>query len=130
MISFFARPTPLTAVAIAARGPHVRTLFAKLRALSDEQLARFSGVRANDAAIILGPADALPWFDGAQYLGAHGGLLLPTWAEPSVHSALLERALRQSVPPGPIAVLLDTLDAAPLVVPLAAARPLSRERLT
>jgi hypothetical protein len=58
---------------------------------------------------------------------------LPTWAEPSVHPQLLERALRRALPgapSGPLALLFDRLEAPhPLVVPLAAARPLSRELL-
>ena len=131
-ITFAARHSPLSPVAVAALRPHAAALGARLGALSDAQLARFSGVCADGALVILGPSPDLPWFDGALYLGAQGALLLPTWAEPSVHPRLLEQALRHampSAPAGPLAVLLEGLGAPPLVVPLANARPLARERL-
>lgn len=131
-VSFLPRATPLNAVAVAALRPHAAALGQRLRQLSDDQLARFTGVSADGALVILGPSSELPWFDGALYLGAQGALLLPTWAEPSLHPRLLEQALRHampSAPAGPLAVLLERLDGAPLVVPLANARPLSRERL-
>ena len=131
-VSFTARAEPLAPVAIAALNGHTRTLLELMLKLTDAQLHRFSGVAAAHATVILGACDALPWFDGALYLGAQGGLLLPTWAEPSVHPVLLERALRRAMPeapPGPLAILISTLGAQPLVVPLAKARPLFRERL-
>jgi len=101
-------------------------------ALSDEALRRFTGVASDGAIVLLGPPDALPWFDGALYLGAQGGLLVPTWAEPDVHPTLLEKALRRAlpkVPAGPLAVLMRGLGEQPVVVSLAAALPLSRDKL-
>lgn len=129
-VSFTARSIPLAPVAIAALGPHARTLIARLREIPDDHLRRYTGVTSRNATVVLGPD--LPWFDGALYLGAQGALLLPTWAEPSVHPLLLEKALRRAMreaPAGPLAILISTLQAAPLVVPLAGARPLSRARL-
>jgi hypothetical protein len=128
-VSFIARPKPLQPVAVAALGEHARALAAKLLQFSDAQLRRFAGVAAEGATVILGPSDALPWFDGALYLGAQGPLLMPTWAQPTVHPHLLERALRSALPAassGPLALLFSTVSAAPRVVPLEQARPLSR----
>ncbi len=130
MVHFAPRAEPLHPVAVAALPEHAPALAARLRRLSDEQLQRLSGVRADGALVVLG--SDLPWVDGALYLGAQGALLLPTWAEPAVHPQLLERALRRAhpkLPGGPLALLLPRLDAEPLVVPLASARPLSRENL-
>jgi hypothetical protein len=92
-------------------------------------------VASPNAAVLLGATDALPWFDGALYLGTQGALLCPTWAEPAMHPLLLERALRRTLKPspeGPLAILIPSLaDAArPLVLPLGEARPLSRAKLT
>jgi hypothetical protein len=130
---FLARAEPLPVVGVAALGPHVRTLAERALSLSDAQLVTLTGVAGPTAAVVLGPLEALPWFDGALYLGAQGALLWPTWAEPNVHPLLLERALRRSLeaPDGPLALLVPSLAQAqkPLVVPLVTARPLSRERL-
>jgi hypothetical protein len=133
-VSFVARADPLPAVAVAATGPAVRTLVERLLALSDETLARLTGVANADVAVILGPTDSLPWFDGALFLGSTGALLWPTWAEPSVHPSLFERALRRGLPDapsGPLALLIGSLSeqSSPRVVPLSAARPLSRATL-
>jgi hypothetical protein len=131
---FLARAEPLPVVGVAALGPHVRTLAERALTLSDAQLVTLTGVAGPGAAVVLGPSDALRWFDGALYLGACGALLWPTWAEPAIHPLLLERALRRSLdaPDGPLALLVSSLAEAgkPLVVPLATARPLSREKLT
>ena len=133
-VTFRPRREPLTPVAIAGLGPHARALRERLLRMPDEALARFTGVATPDAVVVLGPSNLLPWFDGALYLGAQGALLMPSWAEPDVHPALLERALRRAMPkaaPGPLAVLLSGLgDAKPQVVPLGGALPLSRERLS
>ncbi len=133
-VSFVARADPLAAVAVAAVGPAVRTLLDRLLSLSDETLARFTGVANVDVAVILGPGDSLPWFDGALFLGSTGALLWPTWAEPSVHPLLLERALRRGLPDaasGPLALIIESLarQSSPRVVPLGSARPLSRGTL-
>jgi len=131
-VTFTARAEPLATLAVAGLGEHRRTLAARLAESPDDVLRRMSGVATPEAVVVLGPASALPWFDGALYLGARGGLLMPAWAEPDVHPALLEKALRKAMPQaplGPLALLFTRLAEPPLVVPLAAARPLSRERL-
>jgi len=132
---FLARANPLSAVAVAAMGPHMRTLARKALSLPDETLTQLTGVAGPQAAVILGATDALPWFDGALYLGSNGALLIPTWAEPAMHPLLLERALRHQLKPaaeGPLAILIASLAEAsqPLLIPLAVARPLSRAKLT
>lgn len=128
---FRARAEPLSAVAVAAVGSNTSLLAEKLCRFSDDHLKRFCGVRTREAMVVLGPGSSLPWFDGALYLGAVGALLMPTWAEPVVHPALLEKALRKNLPSGPLAVVLLNLgETGPLVIPLSSARPLSRPRLT
>ena len=133
-VLFVARADPLPVVGVAALGGRVPALARRLLLLPDEALARLSGVAGRNAAVVLGAADALPWFDGALYLGAQGALLWPAWAQPATHPLLLERALRRTLKAaeGPLALLMPSLEgaAAPLVVPLAGARPLSREKLT
>ena len=100
-ITFRAHACPPAPVAVAALGRNVAVLASRLLQLSDAELQRFSGVVGDGALVMLGPADALPWCDGALYLAAHGPLLWPTWAEPSVHPMLLERALRRAFPKAP-----------------------------
>jgi hypothetical protein len=132
---FVARADPLPAVAVAALGRDVRGLAKRLLLLPDDTLAHLSGVAGQNAAVVLGAPEALPWFDGALYLGAGGALLWPTWAQPATHPVLLERALRRTMKDaatGPLALLIPSFEAAasPLIVPLGGARPLSREKLT
>ena len=131
-IEFRQREEPLNPVAVCAMGATVPALATRLLELSDDVLAKFSGVATDGAVIVLGPSEALPWVDGALYLGASGALLWPTWSEPSVHPLLLERALRRQfveLAAGPLALLFREFTEAPRVVPLSNARPLSRERL-
>ena len=122
------RPVPLDPVGVAARGEAARVLAKRLLARGEESLSRLSGVGGPDLIILLGDAAALPWVEGAAYLGrdAHApSLLLPTNREPTVPLPLLERALlirasRLHTEP-PLAVLLDppllasTLEARPLI---------------
>jgi hypothetical protein len=131
-VTFSAREKPLLPVAVAGVGAGARSLAAAALRLGDDSLRRFSGVASASAVVLLGPSDVLPWFDGALYLGALGGLLCPTWAQPDVHPQLLERALRRALPDapaGPLAMLFSSLSARPFVVPVAGALPLSREKL-
>ncbi len=131
-VTFTARAEPLLAQAVAAMREQKRLLAEGLLKLPDELLERMSGVTTPEAAVVMGPTSVLPWFDGALYLGARGGLLMPSWAEPDVDPQLLERALRRGLPQapvGPLALLFTRLDEAPLVVPLSGARPLSREHV-
>lgn len=131
-VTFTARAEPLPTLAVAGLGAHRRTLAQLLSKQPDDVLQRMSGVATPEAMVVLGPGSSLPWFDGALYLGARGALLMPSWAEPDVHPQLLEQALRRALPQapaGPLALLFTRLNEAPLVVPLAAARPLSREQV-
>jgi MoxR-vWA-beta-propeller ternary system protein len=131
-VSWRPRPVPLDPVGVAARGEAARRLAQRLLARGDEALARLSGVAGPDLIVLLGEASALPWVEGAAYLGrdAHApSLLLPTNREPGVPLPLLERALlaraaRLQTEP-PLAVLLDP----PLLASALEARPLVRSRL-
>jgi MoxR-vWA-beta-propeller ternary system protein len=131
-VSWRPRPVPLDPVGVAARGEAARRLAQRLLARGDETLARLSGVAGPDLIVLLGEAAALPWVEGAAYLGrdAHApSLLLPTNREPGVPLPLLERALlaraaRLQAEP-PLAVLLDPL----LLASALEARPLVRSRL-
>jgi len=60
------------------------------------------GLRAAGAEahlLLTGPADSLPWADGATYLGWDSALLMPTTHRTSVHPDLLEQAFRQRYGP-------------------------------
>jgi hypothetical protein len=83
------------------------------------------GVAGDDILVLVGPTDALPWAEGAAWLGRDRdapGLLLPTTLAPDVPTALYARAVLSRAPAGtaPIAVLLEP----PLFVPIGSARPL------
>jgi hypothetical protein len=127
------RARPLPPVGAAARGRAARALAERLTSRSDEALARLEGVAGEDLLVVLGPADELPWTDGAIYLGRDPGapsLLLPTTHEPSVPLPLLERALiaRALRVPGaapPLVVFPDP----PLLASTLSARPLNRVML-
>jgi MoxR-vWA-beta-propeller ternary system domain bpX5 len=126
------RPVPLEPVGVAARGESARALARRLLARGDETLSRLSGVAGPDLIILLGDATALPWVEGATYLGRDAqapSLLLPTNREPAVPVPLLERALlirasRLHAEP-PLAVLLDP----PLLASTLEARPLIRSQI-
>jgi hypothetical protein len=134
-VSWRPRPVPLDPVGVAARGEAARAMAKRLLARGDrseEALARLSGVAGPDLIILLGDASALPWVEGAAYLGrdAHApSLLLPTNREPGIPIPLLERALlirasRLQAEP-PLAVLLDP----PLLASTLEARPLIRSQI-
>ena len=128
-INWETRPTPLPPVGIAARGAVAQALAARLLALADEDLAQLDGVAGAGLLVVTGDGARLPWADGVVYLGrdaAAPSLLLPTVWQPDVPLTLLERALlRQEAAVAPLAVLLNP----PLLVSLAAARPLARTAL-
>jgi hypothetical protein len=77
--------------------------------------------------VVLGAAAALPWCDGARYLGRDPeapALYVPTAIGPDLPVSLVERAVLR-LAPAPVAVL-------PLedrLVSVAAARPLARDAL-
>jgi hypothetical protein len=119
-VSWTPRQEPLAPRAVAAWGPAARAL--ARRALG----RRLDGVAGDDLLVLLGEADALPWADGAVYLGRDErapSLLLPTALEPDVPVELFERALLARHPETPLAVF-DRW-----IVPVGAARPVERDRL-
>lgn len=123
-------PQPLRPSLALAEGAAAARLARRLLALTDEALARLSGVAAPGLLAVLGAEEDLPWVDGIRYLGRHPdapALLLPTAVTFEAPLALLERALVSRAPreAAPLAVLLDPLR----LVPLGAARPVDRERL-
>jgi hypothetical protein len=126
------RRAPLDPVGVAGRGEAARSLARRLLARDDEALARLSGVAGPALLVLIGDAAALPWAEGATYLGRDAGapsLLLPTNREPSVPLPLLERALiaraARSGGAPPFAVLLDPTRLASILE----ARPIVRPRL-
>jgi len=127
-VTWHPRDEPLAPAAVAAVGEAARRLAQRLLAGPPGALARLRGVASAALIVLIGEPDALPWVDGARYLGRDErapALLLPTALAPSVPPALLERALLARAPHGPLAVLL----APPRLVGLAAARPLTSARL-
>jgi len=130
-ITWQPRRMPLAPTAMVVADDAARWLAERLLARDDEGLAQFSGVAGQQLLIILGPESALPWVDGALYLGSDASapnLLLPTTLEPSIPVPLLERALRRQAPhlTPPLAVLPATRQ----LVSLAAACTVARETLT
>ncbi|MER7757527.1 hypothetical protein [Kitasatospora sp. NPDC097643] len=88
------REPPLPAAAVLALGADVPALAAATR---DLILAghRLSVAAADDfALLVVGAEAALPWVDGARYLGLDGGLLVPTTARPWPAASLWRSALR------------------------------------
>jgi hypothetical protein len=123
------REPPLGPVCAVATGAAARAMAERLLDRPDAALARLRAAGGPSLLAILGEADDLPWVDGITYLGrdpAAPSLLLPTHRAPTVHAALLERALLGLVGRGaPVGVLLDP----PRLVPLGVARVLDREAL-
>jgi hypothetical protein len=77
-------------------------------------LEALRGLGAQSSLLIFGDAEALPWVDGAVYLGRHPEaprLLVPTALVPDVPYGLLERALfgRRPEAREPSALLLDPM---------------------
>ncbi len=129
MIVWSPRDLPLEPRAVAAAGECASALAAAALRRDDEALARLRGVAGGGIIVILGEAEALPWADGAEYLGRDAeapGLLLPTSRIASIPAGLLEQAVsRHCQAPLPIAMLA----ASRTFVSVASARPISRSRL-
>jgi hypothetical protein len=125
------RAEPLEPLAVAGEGPVALALARRVLSEDDARLASWSGVAGPGVLVLLGPADSLPWVDGAVYLGRDASapsLLMPCALAPDVASAMLERALLARVGRGgtPVAVL----PASGHLVSVCAARPVDRAALT
>jgi hypothetical protein len=127
--SWSPRAQPLPALAVAGVGPVALALARRVLAEQDAALARWSGVAGPGVLVLLGDSESLPWVDGVVYLGrdaAAPSLLLPCTLAPDVAPALLDRALVTRARVGtPLAVLPRSGH----LVPVGAARPVSRETL-
>lgn len=123
------RAEPLMPHSVAARDAAALRLAKRLLALEDEKLARFDGISAENFLLISGKSEDLPWVEGASYLGRDSlapALLLSTVYEPSIPSALLERALvQQFKEQAPFAVLFNPNE----IISISRALPVSRKIL-
>jgi hypothetical protein len=127
--SWSPRAQPLPALAVAGVGPVALALARRVLAAEDAALARWSGVAGPGVLVLLGDTGSLPWVDGVVYLGrdaAAPSLLLPCTLAPDVAPALLDRAL---VARAPVGIPLAVLPRSGHLVPVGAARPVSRETL-
>jgi hypothetical protein len=130
-VEWLPRGEPLETVAVVAHGPAAAALGRRLLARSDNELMELTGVCGAGFLLVLGPADRLPWTDGAVYLGrdpAAPSLLLPAVLQPTVPLGLVERMLlsRFAQVQPPIAVAPQS----GLIASAAGARAISRPVLT
>jgi hypothetical protein len=110
---FLPRDRPLPPIAVAIP----RSLVRPLAERAGRDPAEFSSLRAlgsPSCLLLFGEAEALPWVDGAVFLGrdeAAPRLLVPTAVAPDLPYDLLERALFAAAPSAhaPCALLLDPL---------------------
>ncbi len=122
------RSLPRDVTALVAEGPAAAAVLHRLLALPDAALAALRGVADDRHVLLVGPASALPWVDGARYLGRAPDaptLTLPTAQDPIVPLGLLARRV---APQEPVA-LWPAPDGSTVVCPLGDARPLDRARL-
>lgn len=102
------REPPLGIAAVAGWGDCATELASRAAARQFRDGA-VAVVASEDALVLIGSGEDLPWADGAVYLGrdpAAAGMLLPTILVPSVPVDLLERAVRKRFAvTGPIAVI-------------------------
>lgn len=121
--------TPLSALAVAAVGPVALALARRVLAAGEVARDLWRGVAGPGVLVLLGDTESLPWVEGVVYLGrdpAAPALLLPCTLAPEVAPALLERALvARAAGATPLAVLPRSAH----LVPVGAARPVSRESL-
>ncbi len=122
------REPPLAPAALWASALVIPRLVRRLAAADDGERAALSGVAAPGTLVLLGEADALPWVDGAVWLGvdpAAPGLYLPTTRTPDVPLPLFDRALRVALGGTPTLLAAVPEGGRLRVCPLDAARPLS-----
>lgn len=127
-VHFVARPAPRPLTAVVAEGAAAEALVRRLLALPDAARVALRGVAGGDVVLVEGPAESLPWVDGARYLGRCDdapGLHLPCAQDPTVPAALLGRTLAARMAPdaGPFA-LWPRDDGGLAACSLADARPL------
>lgn len=133
-VTWHARWPPLPPAAVCATGPAARRLAERLLR-PDADLALLAGVGTPDLLVLTGPVEALPWVDGAFYLGRDPSapeLLLPTTSAPNAPAALFRRALlgpREGLAP-PVAVWPTAdPDTALAALSLVDAHPVEPERV-
>ncbi len=130
MLTFRPRAIALEALCVAGVGPVARALATRALARDDAWLATLRGVTSGDALFLLGASEALPWVDGALYLGRDDAaplLLTPTNAAPDVPADVFERAIVRHA--GVLVPPIAVLPAPRRLVSVAAARPVERARL-
>lgn len=129
-VAWTPRETPLSVRGVALRGAAAAVVCARLGDADDATLRGLRGVSAGRDVVLLG--EAAPWVADAVWLGRDEevpGWLVPTAVRPSVPVALLVRALASRGVHGQLPHALWPTAEGLRVVPLAEARPLSRERL-
>ncbi len=129
-VEFALRPDPLEPLCVVGVGAVARALASRALRSDDASLQALRGVATEDALLLLGPRESLPWVDGVVYLGCDPGaplLLLPTQRRPTAPVDAFERAILRRLrhAPPPIAVLTHP----PRLVSVAEARPVARARL-
>jgi hypothetical protein len=129
-VGWVERSRPLEPRAALGLGAAAGELGARVLRVSDEHLASLEAVAGDGVLLIVGEASLLPWVNGVAYLGRDPGapsLLLPTAIAPTVHPALLERAVlaRAGGGRGPIAVSVSP----PRLISAAGARRIARARV-
>lgn len=104
IIEWAPRPEPLVAVAVCAFGPVSGRLAAATVGASARNPSLATAVGDN-ALLVLGEADALPWVDGVAYLGDVGGVLMPCVSQP-LDEVMAVRAARALGAQGQVVAVL------------------------
>ena len=107
-IEWNARAEPLIAVAVCAFGPESgRLATAAMAALAHGR--SLTAALGDDAILVRGETDALPWVDGAVYLGDVDGVLLPCVNQPVDEAAVVRAAHTKGTDAELVAVLPERL---------------------
>jgi hypothetical protein len=102
-VRWCARTVPLPACALLVRGQPAQALGRRLLEGPPERLAPLRGCAADDLLVLLGEETALPWIDGAHYLGRDPdapALLVPTCSVPDVPMTVFAEAVSRQLPRG------------------------------